>query len=167
MRPLFFEELYKQMKNNDSIYVVTGDLGYIGFDRIRDEMPMRFINCGAAEIAMMGIACGLAIEGKIPFVYSIATFLLYRPFEAIRTYINHEKLNVKLIGSGRDKDYTHDGISHWSEDVKLLFGGWRAGEGEGILSNIKIYWPIKKEYIPSIVHDMIQYKGPEFLSLKR
>ena len=89
MRQLFFEELYKQMKINNDIYALTGDLGYGGFDKIRDEFSDRFINCGAAETAMMDIACGMAIEGKIPFVYSITTFLVYRPFEVLRTYINH------------------------------------------------------------------------------
>ena len=158
MRQLFFEELYKQMKINNDIYALTGDLGYGGFDKIRDEFSDRFINCGAAETAMMDIACGMAIEGKIPFVYSITTFLLYRPFEVLRTYINHEKLNVKLIGSGRGKNYEIDGWSHDATDVKPFLD---------LLPNIKQFWPNEKEEVSAILDTMIQYKGPQFLSLRR
>ena len=158
MRGWFAYELLVHMMKNDNIYLLTGDLGYGVFDIIRDNFPDRFINCGAAEQAMMGIAVGLALEGKIPFVYSITTFLLYRPFETIRNYVNHEQIPVRLIGSGRDRDYEHDGFSHWSEDAF------------GILSDfpdIQVHWPIKKEAIPGIVKEMIETNKPAFLSLRR
>ena len=91
MRGWFAYYLHKQMSKNNKIWIITGDLGYKMWDQIRIDFPDRFINTGAAEQAMMGIACGLALEGKIPIVYSISTFLLYRPFETIRNYINQEK----------------------------------------------------------------------------
>lgn len=158
MRGWFAYELYQQMKKNSDIWLITGDLGYGMFDTIRDEFPDRFLNTGAAEQAMMGIACGLALEGKIPVVYSITTFLLYRPFETLRTYVNHEKLNVKLIGGGRDHDYAHDGISHWSNDAKYFLDG---------LENIHQLWPEDKKDVPFILNKMIENYGPNFLSLKR
>lgn len=164
MRKEFANQLYKHMQANKDIWLLTGDLGYGILDKIRDDFPERFINCGAAEQAMMGIAVGLALEGKIPFVYSITTFLLYRPFETIRTQINHEKLNVKLIGSGRDKDYEHDGISHWSDDAWKLFD---ATHQDGILNNIRALFPATKHEIPNIVDNMCKSGKPEFLSLRR
>lgn len=164
MRRTFSAELHKQMGLNPKIYVLLGDLGYGMFDKIREDYPERVINCGAAEQTMIDVACGLALEGKIPFVYSITTFLLYRPFEGLRTYINHEKLNVKLIASGRDRDYKHDGISHWSEDAELLFTGTHQ---QGILNNIKAYWPETKEEIPSILDKMLKSNLPDFISLRR
>src|SRR3989344_3555766 len=133
-RAAFAASLHSQMLKNKNIWVVTGDLGYGMWDRIRDDFPDRYLNVGASEQAMMGIAIGLALEGKIPFTYSITTFLLYRPFETIRNYINYEKIPVKLVGAGRDKNYLHDGISHWpleekekniskfNKDVKMLGG---------------------------------------------
>ncbi len=158
MRQDFFEELYKQMKKNKNVWFLTGDLGFGLADKIMKDFPDRAINCGAAETAMMGIAVGLALEGKIPFVYSITTFLLYRPFEIIRNYIDHEKINVKLIGSGRGRDYHIDGFSHHSDDAAY----WLSGFG-----NILEYWPSEKEEIPIIVNQMITNDNPEFLSLKR
>ena len=158
MRGWFAYELYQQMKKNKKIWLVTGDLGYKMFDFIRDEMPDRFINTGAAEQSMIGIAVGLALEGKIPFVYSITPFLLYRPFETIRNYVNHEKIPVKLIGGGRDKDYGEDGFSHWSEEDKQVMK---------IFSNIKAYWPKEKEEIPNLLKSIINNKKPTYLNLKR
>jgi transketolase len=158
MRRIFFQELYKNMDQNDKIISLTGDLGYGGFDKIISDFPDRFFNCQAAELSMMGVACGLALEGKIPVVYSIGTFLIYRPFEIIRTYINHENMPVKLISSGRDKDYEHDGISHWMDDIKIYLDTFK---------NIKQYWPEKKEEIASILPEMLSNNSPCFLSLKR
>jgi transketolase len=158
MRGWFAYELYKQMAKDERIWLVVGDLGYKAFDYIRRDFPERFMNCGAAEQAIMGIATGLTLSGKIPFVYSITTFLLYRPFETIRNYINHEKIPVKLIGAGRDRDYIHDGFSHWAQedkDVMKIFG------------NIKSLWPENKEEIPGIVDKMTHDNSPWYLNLKR
>lgn len=157
-RGYFAYELYQQMQENWDIWLIVGDLGYGVFDRIRDDFPSRFVNTGAAETAMLDIAVGLALEGKIPFCYSITPFLIYRPFEVLRTYINHENLNVKLIGSGRDKDYKHDGFSHDASDVKPFLD---------LLPNIKQYYPEDKEYLPKIVEEMVNNKKPTFLSLTR
>lgn len=158
MRREFFVYLYELMKKNKNIIALTGDLGMGGFDRIRDEIPDRFINCGAAEQAMLDIACGLAMEGKIPIVYSITPFLLYRPFETWRTYINHEKILVILIGSGRDKDYSHDGFSHDASDIYHFMNGF---------SNIKQYYPESIEQMKIMLNYAIESKQPHFISLKR
>lgn len=158
MRKFFFLELYKHMKNDNRIWAVTGDLGYGGFDAIRKDFPDRFINTGAAELTMLDIAVGLALEGKIPFVYSITPFLLFRPFEVIRNYINHEKIPVKLVGSGRDKDYIHDGFSHSANEDKAVMN---------LFPNIVSLWPENKEEIPAILDKMININKPFYLNLKR
>jgi len=158
MRGWFAYELYQQMKKNKNIWLVTGDLGYKMFDSIKDDFPDRFLNAGSSEQAMMGIAVGLALKGKIPFVYSITPFLLYRSFETIRNYINHENIPVKLVGGGRDKDYSHDGFSHWAEeDFEVM----------ELFENIWKTWPKTKEQIPKLVEEMIKSKTPYYINLKR
>ena len=117
---LFRSKLYELMQKDENVFFVTGDLGYGIFDKICQDFPERFINTGAAEQAMMGVAIGLTLKGKKVFVYSITPFLLYRAFEAIRTYINHEKIPVILVGSGRGNDYEHDGFSHYAGDDELF-----------------------------------------------
>jgi len=158
MRPTFFQELHRQMTVDISIVVITMDLGYGGFDKIRDDYPKRFYNVGASEQAGMDIAVGMALSGKKVFVYSITTFLLYRAFETLRTYVNYEKIPLRLVGSGRDKCYAHDGISHWSEDAKQILD---------TLPNIKQYFPTDKNEIPLIVEKMVEDDSPAFISLIR
>jgi len=158
MRKTFFEELEKQMTVNEDIFALTGDLGYIGFDRIRAKFTNRFTNCGAAEIAMLDIAVGLASKGKIPFCYSITPFLILRPFETLRTYINHEKHHVILTGSGRDNDYKHDGISHGASDIPAVLAA---------LQGITQYYPKDKEEIPELLSKVIREEKPAFISLCR
>jgi transketolase len=103
------------MEKDESIVVVTADLGFGMFDKIRDTYPDRFHNVGAAEQLMLGIGVGLALEGKTPVLYSISPFLLLRPAEWIRNYLGEysgEDIKCILIGSGLDDDYAHDGLSH-------------------------------------------------------
>lgn len=159
IRGRFGYELYLQMAKNEDIVLIVGDLGYKLFDAHREDFPDRFINTGASEQAMMGLAVGLALEGKIPFVYSITTFLLYRPFETIRLYLQGEGIPVKLIGSGRDKDYAHDGPSHHSEDAKEILAT--------AFPNIISLWPDTKEEIAKMVDDMVKGDRPMFISLRR
>ena len=125
MRKSLVEELLKQMELNDKIWCLTGDLGYKLLDPIRDKFPDRFVNCGASEFSMVGVAVGVAKMGKIPFVYSITPFLIYRAFEMIRNYVDHEKIPVKLLGGGRDNDYHIDGFSHDSSDAKQIMNTFK------------------------------------------
>lgn len=158
MRREFSDTLEREMENNDKIILLVGDLGYRMFDNIKEKFPDRFINCGASEQAMIDIAIGFAYAGKIPVVYSITTFLLYRPFEALRTYINYENLNVKLIGGGRNQDYEHDGISHWADDAGIILNA---------LPNIQQYWPQSVDEVSVIVREMFSNIKPCFVSLRR
>ena len=158
MRRIFSDELEKWMEKDPDIWLIVGDLGYKMFDNIRDKFPDRFLNTGAAEQAMMGIAVGLALEGKKPFVYSITPFLLYRPFETLRLYVNHENIPVRLVGGGRDDDYKHDGFSHNASDASYILG---------VFPNINKLWPDTKEEIYHMVKMMVEVNKPWFISLKR
>lgn len=158
MRRFFADILHEKMAKNKKIWVVSADMGYRMWDSIRQDYPDRFINTGAAEQAMIGIAIGLALEKKIPLVYSITPFLLYRPFESIRNYINHEKIPVKLIASGRDRDYAHDGISHWAEEDKKVMK---------ILTNIRSRWPKTNKEIPALIEEMIENEAPYYINLRK
>lgn len=158
MRGYFADALYKSMRKNKNIYVLVNDLGYGMWDRVRQDFPTRFLNIRAAEQALLGIAVGLALEGKTPVVYSITSFLLFRPFETIRNYIDYEKIPVKLIASGRDKEYLNDGFSHWAEEDKELLK---------MFKNIKAIWPKKKEGLAKIVKDMLKSNKPWYINLSR
>jgi transketolase len=156
MRPKFFQLLYEAMKTNKDIWLLVGDLGFGGADKIREEFPDRFINCGAAEFSMVGIAAGLALEGKIPVCYTITPFY-FRAFEMIRTYIDYEKIPVILIGSGRGDDYKHDGFSHYAGDDYILKE----------FKNIHCCWSDTIEEMESAFISALKDKFPTYINLRR
>ena len=156
MRPKFFEELHKQMLQNPDIFVLTGDLGYGGFDKIRNDYPNRFINCGASEQAMLDIAVGLALKGKVVFTYTITSFYL-RAAETISLYLDHEQIPVHMVGSGRDQDYKHDGYSHDCTPAQNYIHSLKISE----------HYPQQVEDVADILAEVIRNEKPSFISLKR
>ena len=158
MRRTFAEILRNEMDADSRIVLLTADLGFGMFNEIRARFPARIHNIGAAEQAMVGVAVGLALAGKIPVCYSITPFLLYRPFELIRNYLHGQGLPVKLVGSGRDRDYAHDGPTHWAEDDEAVL---RA------LSAIKCWWPADAVALRRIWDQFVYSVEPAYLNLKR
>lgn len=157
IRGHFAAALHARMKRDERVWLLTADLGYGMLDQIRDDYPGRFLNVGASEQAMIGIAVGLALEGKIPWCYSITPFLIYRPFEWLRNYLDHEGIPVKLAGAGLNKDYERDGITHHCEDL------WKVLQ---CFPNIMARYPEKKD-VEAAVNDACDYPGPYFLGLRR
>ena len=157
VRKVFVNLLHEEMKTNDKIVLVLGDLGYGHFDEIREEFPHRVFNPGAAEQLMLGMACGMAMEGSIPVCYSMTPFLLYRPFEIIRTFIDHEKIPVILAAAGRDKDYASAGFSHWASDDSEHLSGFK---------NILKLWP-NEEALTQEFKKIINTTVPFYVNLSR
>jgi transketolase len=156
MRRKFQELLTEEMKNNEDIFLLVGDVGYKVFDHLREEFPDRVINPGAAEQLMIGMGVGLALDGKIPVCYSITPFVLYRPFEFIRNYLHYEQIPVKLVGSGRDDDYGPCGFSHYAfEDLKVL----------DALPNIEVFRPQSSEEVN--IKKFLYSNKPSYINLRR
>jgi len=106
---------------------------------------------------MLGMACGLALDGKIPVCYSMTPFILYRPFEIIRTYIDYEKIPVILIGAGRDKDYASAGWSHWATDDRKHLSGFK---------NLQQCWPTSEE-LEGKFKNIIYSGNPYYVNVSR
>lgn len=158
MRHTFAKLLYGEMLKNQQVRFITADLGYGIFDKVREDFPNSTYNVGAAEQLMLGVAIGMSQEGLVPVCYSMSSFVLYRPFEFIRNYLNHEGANVKLVGSGRDQDYEHDGISHWAHDDELVLAS---------VPKVKVYKPNNVDELRAIFPEFINAQGPAYLNLKR
>ena len=158
MRNTFARLLHEEMSRNEQVRFITADLGYGIFDRVREDYYERSYNVGAAEQLMLGVGIGMAQEGLIPVCYSMSSFVLYRPFEFIRNYLNHEGANVKLVGSGRDRDYEHDGISHWAHDDEAVLAS---------VPNVKIYKPKDVDQLVEMFPNFVNAEGPAYLNLKR
>jgi transketolase len=159
MRKEFATLLLNEMNQNNKIILLTADIGYGILDTIRSKYPERVINIGASENLMIGIAIGYYYEGYIPICYTISPFLIYRPFEMIRNYINYENIPIKLIGAGRDKDYIHDGITHWADDDSIIIGS--------SFPNIKINKPEISDLTDIYIHNILYSNHPEYLNIRR
>ncbi len=160
MKKDFFDAIDKEMEKNDKIFLIMAGLGYPRTQEFLDKYPTRAFNTEASEQTSLDMAVGLAYAGMTPVVYSITPFLLFRGFETIRTYINHEKLNVKLVGVGRGNDYSiHDGFSHDASDDKYVF--------DKLLSYFGRMWPTNIDQVAECVSYMVNNDGPMYLNLKR
>ena len=70
MRDSSIKALIKLAGQDENVILITADLGYGAFEEFSEKFPKQFINIGIAEQNMIGVASGLAMEGKIVFVYS-------------------------------------------------------------------------------------------------
>ena len=148
------------MDHNEDIYILLGGLGYPRVDELIAKYPDRAINCEASEQTMLDMAVGLAYAGKIPICYTITPFYL-RGFETIRTYINHEKHHIILIGAGRNTDYSKDdGYSHDACDIGTILG---------TQLSIKQYYPLDKLTLMVCLKSALYTNKDHatFISLKR
>ena len=158
MRKTCMNLLANRMSKNENIILLTADLGFGLLDVVKNNFPDRFYNVGAAEQLLIGAGVGLAEEGKIPVCYSMSSFILYRPFEFLRNYVNAENIPIKLIGSGRDKDYSHDGLSHWAHDADDILK---------CLPNIQVFKPKDLNELNAQFDDFLFNQNAAFLSLTR
>jgi transketolase len=121
MRLAFAQTLAELAERDARILLLTGDLGYLALESFSEKFPDRFFNVGVAEQNMVGLATGLAADGFLPFLYSIATFAALRPYEFIRNGPVHHRLPVRIIGVGGGFEYGHAGATHYGlEDVAVM-----------------------------------------------
>ena len=104
------------------VVALTADLkGSLKMDAFAAAFPERFIQCGIAEANMVGVAAGLAITGKIPFIGSFAEFVTGRVYDQIRQEVAYGRTNVKIASSHAGITLGEDGATHQTmEDVALM-----------------------------------------------
>jgi transketolase len=121
VRKAFIRTLVDLAEDEERILLLTGDLGFAFIEPFADRFPRRFFNVGVAEQNLVGMATGLAESGFIPFVYSIATFAVLRPYEFIRNGPLAHGLPVRIIGIGGGFEYPSAGFTHYAvDDVGVL-----------------------------------------------
>jgi transketolase len=159
MRKNFARLLKAEMEVDARIYALTADLGYSMFDEIKREYShSRFKNVGAAEQLLIGAAIGLTYENMIAVCYSITPFLLCTPYELLRTYVNFERIPIKMVGGGRDEEYNIDGFSHYAtDDMKIL----------STLENIEVYRPADLQELEQQFKEFLYSPNPAFMSLSK
>ena len=121
MRTAYIKTLYELADRDPNVIAVISDNGIIVYDDFQKAFPDRLLNVGIAEANMIALSSGLAERGKIPFAYTIGTFLANRANEFIRNDVCLQNKNVKMVGIGAGQSYSLLGPSHHStEDIGCL-----------------------------------------------
>ncbi|MBP9747399.1 transketolase family protein [Patescibacteria group bacterium] len=144
---------------DERIVVLTADLAEStrvhGF---REQFPERFIECGVSEQHMVGMAAGLALSGKIPFLSSYAVFMPGRSWDQVRVSVCYTQANVKLVGAHAGLSVGPDGATHQAlEDIAIT----------RVLPNLTVIVPCDYHEAKAATVAMAGIDGPMYLRLTR
>jgi transketolase len=158
MRTAFVETLIELARDDRRLMLLTADLGWSVLERFAHTFPDRYLNVGVAEQNMLGIATGLAREGYVPFVYSIATFASMRCYEQFRDGPVLHCLPVHVVGIGGGFAYGHAGPTHYAlEDLTIA----RTQPGVTVIA------PADRAQTRTVIRTVVQLTGPTYLRLDK
>ncbi|MDD4894054.1 MAG: transketolase C-terminal domain-containing protein [Candidatus Omnitrophica bacterium] len=158
MRDAFSEVLYNIAKKDKRVMLVTSDTGAICHDKFRESLPHQYLNVGIAEQNMVGVAAGLALAGKLAYVYALIPFATMRCYEQIRVDLCCMGLTVTVVGVGAGYDYSTLGPTHHgTEDITLM----RA------LPGMSIFSPSDSIMVEAIARLSYKLPGPKYIRLDR
>jgi transketolase len=153
------EGLLKLGEENPNVVALTADLLESTHTSLfAKKFPERFFECGVAEQNMAGVASGLGISGKIPFIASYATFSPGRNWEQIRTTIAYNDSNVKIAGHHAGISTGADGATHQAtEDIAIM----------RTLPNMKVIVPVDAIEARKATIASAYIYGPVYLRFQR
>lgn len=153
-----FGEAIVRVGEDPRVVVLTGDLrDSTRTEAFAERYPDRFLECGIAESNMVGIASGLALEGKVPWACSFSCFVTGR-FETVRLSVAYQEANVRIVGTHSGIGVGEDGYSQMSlEDIAIM----RA------LPNMAVVNPADAVETERAVEFLLDHQGPAFLRLTR
>ena len=158
MRDTFFGSLYNLAKKDKDIILITADTGAICLDEFKHKLSKQYINIGIAEQNMVGVAAGLAMSGKIVYIYAIVPFATMRCYEQIRVDLCCMNLPVIVVGIGAGFDYSTLGPTHHgTEDIALMRS----------LPSMTIYSPSDSLMADFLARISCERRGPKYIRLDR
>ncbi|PAF17112.1 transketolase [Terribacillus saccharophilus] len=122
MRQVYAETILELAKANPEVIALEADLmSAITTNKIKAEIPNQLINSGIMEANMMGVAAGLSLTGKIPYVHTFGQFATRRTFDQLFVSGGYAKTNIKILGSDAGITAEHNGGTHMTfEDIGLM-----------------------------------------------
>ncbi len=158
MRKTFINTLIELARKDKDLVLITPDMGFSVLEPFFEEFPERSINCGIAEQNAVSLACGLALMGKKPYVYTIIPFLVGRAYEQVRLEVAYANTNVKLIGIGAGFTYGAAGATHHAiEDIGLMRG----------LPNMTVCCPGDNNEAEQIIRASVENNKPMYIRIGR
>ena len=122
MRQVYANTMLELAQKNEDIVCLEADLmSAIATSALLEKIPKQIINCGIMEANMMGMASGLSLTGKIPYVHTFAQFATRRAFDQLFVSGAYARLNIKILGSDSGVTAEHNGGTHMAfEDLGLM-----------------------------------------------
>jgi len=158
VRDAFFQALLEHARRDSRIVLVNPDTAGFYCDAFQRELPEQYVNTGIAEQNSVGLAAGLALAGRRPFIFNILAFNCYRCFEQVRLDVCAMNLGVVLAGVGAGLDYGLFGPSHHAtEDVALM----------RTLPGMAVWSPAGANMVAPLVAHCLAAGGPAYLRLSR
>ena len=156
MRQTALNMVYELAKRDPRVVFIGSDLGPDTLKQLKAELPNQFLMEGVSEANIVTMAAGLALEGKIPYINTIATFLTRRCFEQIVLDLGLHKTKVRLIGSGGGMVYAPLGPTHLAtDDIAIL----RA------VPNMTILAPADADEMRRLMPQTLEVDGPVYIRL--
>lgn len=156
MRKTCLDMVYELARKDPRIFFIGSDLGVGTLKQFKTEMPDRFLMEGVSEANLVGMAAGLALEGKIVYINTIATFLTRRCFEQVALDLCLHKANVRLIANGGGVVYAPLGPTHEAiEDIAIF----------RTLPRMTILAPADAEEMRRLMPATVDHQGPIYIRL--
>ncbi len=160
LRDAYGETLVEIGRVDPDVVALTGDLAEsTRLNLFAEAFPDRFFNLGVAEANLMGVAAGLALSGKKPFVSTFAVFATGKPWEQIRQVIAYQSAPVRIVATHAGLTVGEDGASHQMlEDINNM----------RVLPNMAVIVPADSEETRQVIRFLRTYdRGPVYVRLTR
>lgn len=149
-----YETLIENLVLKDERFVVLTSENRAAIRNLPAKIGNKFLDTGIAEMTMVGMAAGLAKNGRIPVTHALATFLTMRAFEFIRTNVGIANLPVKLIGGVPGLLSEANGPTHQAlEDISLMRG----------IPNMKIFCPADEDDMMLCMEKILNSPSPYYI----
>src|SRR4030088_640885 len=121
MRNACLDKVHDLAKRDGRVVFIGSDLSPGLLGDMQREMPDRYYMEGISEQNVIGMAAGFAMEGYVPYVNTIATFITRRCYEQVAVDLCLHDLPVRLIGNGGGLVYAPLGPTHLAiEDIAIM-----------------------------------------------
>src|SRR4029078_10137089 len=158
MRQTCLNMIYDLAKRDDRVVFIGSDLSPGLLADMKRDMPERWYMEGVTEQNLIGMSAGLAKEGYIPYVNTIATFLTRRCYEQIAVDLCLHNLPVRLIANGGGLVYAPLGPTHQAiEDIAIM----RA------LPNMTVVCPCDADEAARLMEQTLDWPGPIYVRLAK
>jgi len=156
MRKEFYKYLTELFKSDPKIVILLGDIGVHSLKECFNYDSSRIYNFGIMEQTIIGAASGLAKQGFIPFIHSIAPFITERCYEQLKIDLGHENVNCFVVSVGASYDYAALGSTHHCfNDLRIVSS----------IPNFKTYCPGNFKDVFWTIRTNIKNSSPKYIRL--